>query len=163
MSYHKPYNYLHSDEVYIALRCEDKEGLEYFPIGDAQRIRWRYRWTAEPYYAIGDDMFPSEIFRDKFVAEGELEKLVLKKHRDVRQDLIDLGAMLILGEIKHPRFPSITFPYSSVNLVFYAISLNEGYEFSRIIITDVDGGIDEGEFAREKISFIASRVEKVSL
>lgn len=161
--YNQIHGYVHANEVYIVFQCEEEQGFSHFPIADAQEIEWDIDIKDEPYYAIGDDIMPSEHFRHSYLVTGKLTKLVMRKHPEVPEPFIALGTKIILGQTPHESFPSLLFPYNSVRLRIYAFADNKGYELSRIIFKNVKGGIREGEFMQEVIQFTALLMEPVDL
>jgi hypothetical protein len=173
MTYHEPFNVLHSDEVYITLTVMNDESdepfLNSYLIGHAQSMSWKFAWDTKVYRAIGDPAMGSDVFRNRLGAEGVLNSVILKRHRDVPFDFIDIGAKLILGQYEYGGFgkkPSFglrqTFlPFTEIELVIWAVDINRGYKFNRIVPISAEGGIKQGEFASDVFKFISLDVSDI--
>jgi len=172
MSYSTQNNTIHADDVAIFLTVKGQRDDEFlfqnFPIGFADKLSWRYVWNTRTYRAIGDDNpLGSDIFRNNLSAEGQLSSVVIK-HSSANFDYIDIGTKLLLGtyDLKHQvgsgfdNVGELLIPFSDVRLRFYAQGVGKGYVFSRITPTSVEGGINQGQFMAETLSFTALDVKE---
>ena len=161
------YSILHSDEVLLSLTVIGNDGdkplFQNYPIGYAQSMDWSFDWDTRIYRAIGDPPMGSDVFRNKLGAEGILNSVILKRHKDVPYEFVDIGAKLILGQYEYDGlgkktsfgFSQAYLPYSEIELIIYAVSINRGYKFNRIVPVSAKGKIDQGDFGRETFRFIS--------
>jgi len=154
------YTHVHADEIYLMLSYEDEDGfLNQINLGSIDKFNTSSNFKTEPYYAIGDDINPSDYYKQSFVSRGTISSFVIKNCKVNNRYIVDILLDLVKGTKDYNNYD---FTYYDIQIYEYNLSTGKGYRYN-IILDDLNVVHAEGEYAKLDFSFYIRSVEGVSL